>query len=127
MNVDRIANMLSTIKNVSMSKGTFVETFYTKECENVAKVLKDAGFLENVKVFKHKGKPFKGLRLDLDKEIMEAKRLSKPGRRLYIKSADIKLVKGGRGVLVVSTPKGIMSGKEAKEKNLGGELICLVS
>lgn len=119
------------IKNAAMSGNTSVETFYSKECEGVAKVLKDKGFLEEVKVFKPKGKTYKGLRLDLVIEdelprITDVIRISKPGRRLYTRYPDITPVAGGHGVLVVSTSRGIMSGEEARNKKLGGELICKV-
>jgi len=121
--------MLSSLKNATMAGNHRMETFYSKECESVAKVLKEAGFLEEVKVFKLKGRSYKGLRLDLAREgeeikLSEVKRLSKPGRRLYTGSSDIKPVLGGHGVLIVSTSRGIMSGAEAKKKKLGGELIC---
>ena len=123
--------MLSSLKNASMAKKPYVETFYSKECEGVANVLKEAGFLKQVKTFKHKGKSYKGLRLDLAVEgeefaLSEVNRMSKPGRRLYIGSGDIKPVIGGHGVVVISTSRGIMSGEEAKKKKLGGELICRV-
>jgi len=129
MSMDRLSNMLSSIKNAAMAKKPYVETFYSKECASVANVLKEAGFLEEVKTFKHKGKGYKGLRLDLVREgdefaLEEIKRMSKPGRRLYIGSGDIRPVLGGHGVLIVSTSRGIMSGDEAKKKKLGGELIC---
>jgi len=127
--MDRLSNMLSSLKNASMAKKSYVEIFYSKECEGVANVLKEAGFLEGVKTFKSKGKSHKGLRMDLAKEgdefvLSEVQRMSKPGRRLYIGSGDIKPVVGGHGVLIVSTSRGIMSGDEAKKKKLGGELIC---
>jgi small subunit ribosomal protein S8 len=123
--------MLSSIKNAAMAGNLFVETYYSKECESVAKVLKEAGFLSEVKVFKPKGKGYKGLRLDLvmkDEEpvLSNIIRVSKPGRRMYMGSDDIKPVKGGHGVLILSTSKGIMSGMEAKKRKLGGEVICRV-
>ena len=114
-----------------MAGNSYVETFYTKECEGVAKVLKEKGFLDEVKVFKQKGVSHKSLRLDLAKEeglikLSDVKRVSKPGRRLYVGHTDISPVFGGHGLLVVSTSRGIMSGQEAKTKKLGGEIICKV-
>ena len=131
MSVDRLSNMLSSLKNAVMAGNDAIETYYSKECENVAKVLKEGGFLEEVKVFKHKDKKYKGLRLELAKTdgefiVTDVKRISKPGRRVYINAADIKGVAGGHGVLVVSTNRGLMSGGEAKKKKLGGEVICKV-
>jgi len=114
-----------------MAGNEFVETYYSKECENVAKALKEAGFLDEVKVFKHKDKKYKGLRLDLAKtngifNITDVKRVSKPGRRVYISSGDINVISGGNGALVVSTSRGVMLGLEARKKKLGGEVICRI-
>ena len=131
MSVDRLSNMLSDLKNAALARKSYIETFYSKECEGVANVLKEAGFLEDVKIFKEKGNSYKSLRLDLAKQdgqikITDVKRLSKPGRRQYGGNSDIKPVVGGYGVLIVSTSRGIMSGLEARKKKLGGELICKV-
>ena len=132
MSTDRISNMLSALKNAAMANNDFVETYYTKQCEGVAKVLKEAGYLEGVKTFKPKGKSYKGLRLDLAKNdgafvLTDVIRVSKPGRRLYSTSSELTPFYGNAGVLVVSTSRGIMSGREAKRKKLGGELICQVT
>lgn len=121
--------MLSSIKNAAMAGNPSLETFYSKECEGVASVLKENGFLEEVKIFKEKGSSFKKMKLVLAKEddgfrLMDLKRISKPGRRMYSSSRDLRRIAGGTGTLVVSTSRGIMSGQDAKVKKLGGELIC---
>ncbi|EKD99738.1 MAG: Ribosomal protein S8 [uncultured bacterium] len=131
MSMDHLSNMLSSIKNASMANNAFVETIHTKELEEVAKTLKKAGFLEEVKVFKQEGNSFKGLHLDLVKEngkvkLLDLKRFSKPGRRVYKSYKDIGKSMGGFGIFVVSTSRGIMDGSEARKKKLGGELICEV-
>lgn len=112
-----------------MAGNDFVEVVYTKECENVAKVLKKAGFLDKVKSFKPKNRCYKGLMLSFTKEngqnkISDIKRISKPGRRLYIKGKDIRPVLNGFGIAVVSTSRGVMNSMEAKKKKLGGEILC---
>ena len=104
----------------------FVELPYTKECEGVANVLREAGYLEGVKTFKEKGKNYKSLRLDLNSKISQVRRISKPGQRMYSSAAKLNLVAGGMGVLVVSTSKGILPGREAKKRKLGGEILCEV-
>lgn len=131
MTLDRTSNMLSIIKNASLAKRAFVEISYTKECEEIAKILKEKGFIENIKVFKESGKMYKQIRLDLKFEgseprISEIKRISKPGRRIYKKASDIKKVIGGFGIAILSTSRGIMEGSEARKKKLGGEIICEV-
>ena len=127
---DRLANMLSTIKNAYAVNKPSVEMVYSKQMEEVAKVLKSAGVLENVKVFKESGNSFKKIHIDLSYEHGVAKvsnimRISKPGRRVYKSYKDMKRVAGGFGVSVVSTSRGIMSDSEAKKRKLGGEVICI--
>lgn len=127
--MDRMSDMLSSIKNASMAKKKSVESFYSKECESVAKVLKDRGFLSEVKVFKEG--QFKRLNLVLAYEgkipvVTDVQRISKSGRRQYRGYVDLHKVQAGMGVSVISTSRGIMSGEEARKKKLGGELICQV-
>ncbi|MBD3366095.1 30S ribosomal protein S8 [candidate division WWE3 bacterium] len=130
--MDTLSNMLSTIKNAYLVRKEAVEVPYSKQSEAVAKVLEASGFVKKVKSFKHKGKAYKGLSIELSYDetdlpkLMNVRRISKPGRRIYKKADEIRSVKGGYGVLVVSTPRGIMSGDEARKRRLGGELICEV-
>lgn len=131
MIMDRMSNMLSSIKNHSMAGRTSLEFPYTKECDAVAKVLKERGFIEGIKVFKEPKSSKKMMRLDLivvdgAPKITQVKRISKPGRRIYMGSSQLRRVAGGFGVLVVSTSRGVMSGDDAKKKKLGGEVICSV-
>ncbi|OGC70069.1 30S ribosomal protein S8 [candidate division WWE3 bacterium RIFOXYC1_FULL_39_7] len=132
MSIDRLANMLSTLKNASMAKKPVVEMVYSRECEAVAQVLKDKGFLRTVKTFKPSEQPFKMLHIELEHDedgtyaITDVKRVSKPGSRVYKGVSEIHRVAGGFGTLVVSTSRGIFSGDEAKKRKLGGEVICEV-
>lgn len=131
MSIDRLSNMLSTIKNTSLSGKSSLEVIYSKECEEVAKVLKERGFLQSVKIFKPEKSVVKRLHIELIKtegfiSPVEAVRVSKPGRRIYRKAEDLGKFRRGFGVMVVSTPKGIMSAEDARKKKLGGEVICQV-
>ncbi len=131
MSVDHLSNMLSSIKNASLSGKPFIEIPYTKECEEVAKNLESAGFLEKVKVFKPEGVSHKMLHLDLGYNngvplIREVKRVSKPGKRVYKGYNDLGQTLGGFGVTVVSTSRGVMNSVEARKKKLGGEVICQI-
>ena len=131
MSVDRISNMISTMKNVSMSGREVLEVPYSLECESIAKVLKEKGFVDEVKVFKKEGSSAKMLKIKLSKDgstikLSEARRISKPGRRVYKGYQEFKPVLQGLGVLVVSTSRGLMDAQEAKKKKLGGEVICEV-
>lgn len=130
--MDRLSNMLSAIKNAVMAKKKFIEIPHTKECEEVANVLKESGFLSNVKVFKEKGESFKKLRLDIVyndnniSQVTDLRRISTPGKRVYSSSAKLRPSRSGFGVFVVSTSRGIMNGMEARKKKLGGEVLCEV-
>jgi small subunit ribosomal protein S8 len=131
MTIDQLSNMLSSIKNAAMVGRPFIEVVYTKENEEVAKRLKEEGFLKDLKVFKESGKSYKMMRLDISYDngiakISDVRRISKPGRRVYKGFKEMPVVAGGYGVLVVSTSRGILTGKEAKKRKLGGELICEV-
>lgn len=131
MSIDRISNMLSSIKNCSMAGRGHLEVPFTRECESVAKILKEKGFIEEVKVFKKEKSTTKYLSLDLAKDgdsikLSQARVVSKPGRRVYKGYQDLHPVLQGLGILVVSTSRGIMDGQEARKKKLGGEVICEV-
>lgn len=129
--MDLLSNMLSSIKNACMSGKPYVEVRHSNECVAVAKVLKDRKFLSDVRVFKEKNSGHKKLHLDISYDgdfpmISNVVRVSKPGNRNYCSSSDLRLVHGGRGVLVVSTSRGVMAVEDAKKKKLGGEIICKV-
>ncbi|HAI95296.1 TPA: 30S ribosomal protein S8 [candidate division WWE3 bacterium] len=131
MSMDRLSNMLSALKNASMAGKPVVEIMYSKECEEVAKVLREKGFLESVKVFKPEKTSVKRIHIELAKAdgiftLTETRRVSKPGRRIYRGADEIGTFKRGFGVMVVSTSKGIMSSGEARKKKIGGEILCEV-
>jgi small subunit ribosomal protein S8 len=132
MSADTIANMLSQLKNASMVGKEYIEIPYSKVNEAVLKVFEQYEFIKKVKVFKEKGSSFKSLHVDIayeangDSKIRGIKRVSKSGRRLYLKSKEIETTNPKYGFSVFSTPKGIMSCVDARDKNLGGEIICKV-
>lgn len=131
--MDRISNMLSMLKNASMAGKSSVELAYFKQGEEILKILKSRNLIKDFNVFKEKGARFRSLHIDLIEDVkgvsrlLDVKRVSKPGRRIYVGYKKINPVKGGLGVLVVSTPRGFLSGEEAKRRRLGGEVICEVS
>ena len=126
---DPIADMLTRIRNAIAVNKTEIRLPYSVIKEAVSKILVETEFISKASV---EGKvPAKELKLVLSEEgrnpkITEIERISKPGRRTYAKAADIPVVKSGRGIVIVSTSKGIMSGDEAKRQQIGGELICKV-
>ena len=129
MSLDRLSNMISSIKNAAMAKKAYLELPHTGTCEDVAKVLKENGFLTEVKVFKEKGQAFKSLRLDIAYDqngtplLSDIKRVSKPGKRVYTDYVSLGHVASGYGLMVVSTSRGITTGLDARKRKLGGEVI----
>lgn len=123
--MDSIANMITTIKNGYMAKKETVTVPYSKFRQEVAKALESGGYIG--KVQKNELKLSISLIYRENKSrINEIKRVSKSGLRVYTKSKKIASLKGGRGTYIISTPKGVMTSENAKKKNLGGEVVCLV-
>lgn len=126
---DPIADMLTRIRNAVNVGINEVTLPHSKVKETVAKELVSAGYLH--KVSKVDGKPRPTLVVVINEPgansvITAIERVSKPGRRVYAKVTDIPKVKSGRGVVLVSTSKGVMTGQKAVKERLGGELICKV-
>ena len=126
---DPIADMLTRVRNATMAGKNEVRLPSSKLKQTVAEQLKKAGYLEAVKV--EKAKPQDELIITIFAEgsepvFTEIERVSKPGRRVYAGVSDIPKVKNGRGIVLVSTSKGVMTGVEAIKQRLGGELICKV-
>lgn len=126
---DPIADMLSRIRNAIAVNKEAVEMPHSILKEKVARILLTNGFLADVEVVKDENRKVLKITTQTPTQparITEITRLSRPGRRMYIKSQAIPVVKRGRGIVIVSTSKGVMSGQEAKNKQMGGELICKV-
>jgi small subunit ribosomal protein S8 len=129
VSTDPIADMLSRIRNAIAVNKNEVSMPHSKVKESVAKLLKDNRFLEEISVNDAPiGKVLKVVinRPEANARITEIARISKPGRRQYASADMIPVVKRGRGVVIVSTSKGLMTGDEAKKRRVGGELICKV-
>ncbi len=132
---DPIADMLTRIRNSMMSGQTLTAMPYSKIKGEIAKILKEEGYLENIevadgehvnqKVLRLKIKYF-GERRERKPVITGIERVSRPGRRIYTKKQDIPWVLSGIGVAILSTPKGIMTGQRARQLGVGGEILCKV-
>jgi len=132
MNIqDPIADMLTRIRNANRTGRKVVNVPNSKICLGIAGVLKDEGFIESFDVIadERQGLIRITLRYSLDGEkvIHEINRMSKPGRRMYKPVGELPNVMNGLGIAVVSTSKGVMSDRKAREANVGGELLCVVS
>ena len=127
--MDPIADMLTSIRNAQAVLKETVKIPFSKLKFEIAKLLKKTGFVEKVE------KKDKGIKRTIeiklkyeDKEpaISGLKKISKPGQRIYIGVREINPIRSGYGINIISTSKGLMTGKEAKKQNLGGEVICEV-
>lgn len=126
---DPIADMLSRIRNAIAVNAETVSLPHSNIKEKVAEILADNGFIAKVQEGEEAGRKQLVITINSDDQparITEISRLSRPGRRMYVKAGAVPTVRRGRGLVVISTSSGIMTGAEAKAKNLGGELICEV-
>ena len=126
---DPIADMLTRIRNANQNRAPFCEIPASKVKEEIAKILKDEGFIEDYKIngetvqktitltLKYKNK---------ERVITGLKKISKPGLRVYAKANELPTVLNGLGIAIISTSKGIMTDKEARNNSLGGEVIAYV-
>ena len=130
MTTDPIADMLTRIRNAVRAKHARVDLPSSKLKVEIARILKEEGYLTNFKVVEEKGK--KTLRVflrytpDRHGVITDLKRVSRPGSRRYVGKTDIRAVVGGMGIAIVSTPRGLMTGHSARKEGVGGELLCEV-
>ena len=122
---DPIADMLTRIRNANQNRAPFCEIPTSKVKTEIAKILKDEGFIEEYKIdgntttltLKYKNK---------ERVITGLKRISKPGLRVYAKAEELPTVLNGLGIAIISTSKGIMTDKEARANSLGGEVLAYI-
>ncbi|MBN2255988.1 MAG: 30S ribosomal protein S8 [Deltaproteobacteria bacterium] len=129
---DPIADMLTRVRNANHRKFKSTDVLFSRMNLNIAKVLKKTGYINGFEV-KRDGKRRMGLlRIYLrystanERIITDIQRVSKPGRRFYVGSKEIPEVLNGYGIAVLSTSRGIMTDKEARDLNVGGEILCNV-
>lgn len=127
---DPIADMLTRIRNASMVYHDSVDVPASNLKKEVARILKDEGFIRDYRIIDDgkQGTVRLYLKYGANRErvISGLKRISKPGRRVYARRDQIPRVLGGLGVAVLSTSKGVMSDKEARKQGVGGEVVCYV-
>jgi small subunit ribosomal protein S8 len=127
---DPIADMLTRIRNGIRARHSRVEMPSSKLKVDIARILKDEGYIGNYKVAEEGKKKVLRIALRYDADgvsvITALQRISKPGRRVYVGNKEVPRVLGGLGIAVVTTPRGVMTGKSARQSGVGGELICNV-
>lgn len=129
VSTDPIADMLTRIRNAIAVGKSEVTMPTSKLKQTVAEQLKKAGYVTAVKVVEAAPRGVLTITINNPGEnatITEIDRISKPGRRVYAKAAEIPRVKNGRGIVLISTSQGVMTGDQAKKARLGGELLCKV-
>lgn len=126
VSTDPIADMLTRIRNGIAVHKMEVSLPYSSVKESVAKILKDNNYITGIEVSKDGFRKTITLSLPEQVTINDIERVSRPGRRVYAKVKDIPLVKQGRGLVIVSTSRGMMTGEDAKQHKLGGEIIAQV-
>jgi small subunit ribosomal protein S8 len=129
MLTDPIADMLTRIRNAVRIKADKVDIPASKMKLEIAKILKEEGFIRAYKILKYKKQGILRLNLkyiDNESIITGLKRVSKPGRRVYVGSREIPKVMGGVGIAILTTSKGIMTDKACRRNKVGGEVICYI-
>lgn len=125
---DPIADMLTRIRNATKARFNSVDIPGSKMKNDLAKIMKEEGFIRNYKFVKDGKQGILRVYLkygpDRESVIYGLNRVSKPSRRVYVKGKNVKPVMNGMGVAILSTSKGIMSDKKARSENVGGEVIC---
>lgn len=133
MMTDPIADMLTRIRNAVRVERPFVDVPLSRVKRGIADVLKREGFIWDYEIVQEEGVPVATMRLELkygpngEQIIQSIQRSSKPGRRLYMRSRELRPVLGGLGISIISTSQGVISDREARTRNVGGEVLCQVS
>ena len=127
---DPIADMLTRIRNANQNHSKTVSMPTSKMKEEIAKILKNEGFIEEYSIEENENQKTLTLTLKYgqkkEKVITGLKRISKPGLRVYSKVEDLPRVLNGLGIAIISTPKGVMTDKEARKLSVGGEVIAYI-
>nr|UTQ76837.1 ribosomal protein S8 [Trichosanthes sp. PEBO4545] len=133
MGKDTIANIITSIRNADMNRKGMVRIPSTTITENIVKILLREGFIENVRKHRESNKDFWVLTLRHRrnrkgpyKTILNLKRISRPGLRIYSNYQRIPRILGGMGIVILSTSRGIMTDREARLQEIGGEILCYI-
>ena len=127
---DPIADMLTRIRNANMVKQEKLDIPSSNLKIEIARVLKDEGYIKNFKLLKDRKQGIVRVYLkyspDETRVINGLKRVSRPGNRVYVGSEEIPRIMGGLGVAILSTSRGVMVDRESRKRNIGGELLCYI-
>lgn len=128
--MDTVSEFLTRIRNAGLARHEKVDVPASKLRVSIAEILANVGVIRSFKVAKDSKQGIMRVYLKYndkgDHAISNIQRVSKPGRRVYVKTHEIPVIRSGLGFSIVSTPQGLMTGGDAKKKNLGGELVCKI-
>ena len=126
--IDPIADMLTRIRNGLMLRKAYVLVPSSRIKTAIAQILLDEGFIQGYEVTDERPQPNIRVWLKYDEKrrpiLTNLKRVSKPGRRVYSRSSDLRPILNGLGISIISTSRGVISDREARQKKLGGEVLC---
>jgi small subunit ribosomal protein S8 len=126
---DPVADFLARIRNAIRARHQKLDVPASKLKAEIARILKEEGYISNYKVQEEEGKLVLRVYLKYggaDAAIRDLARVSRPGCRVYVGRDEIKRVQGGLGISILTTPKGVMTGRQARREGVGGELLCEV-
>jgi small subunit ribosomal protein S8 len=132
MLTDPVADMLTRIRNANKALHDRTEMPTSRLKEELARILKEEGYIRDYRVVTDEAKPFRTLVIELkygrsrERVLTDLKRISKPGRRIYAKKDRLPRVLGGMGTAILSTSRGVITSRTAEREGLGGEVICFV-
>lgn len=129
MMTDPISDMLNRMRNAILRKYDYVDVPASKVKQNIVRIFKEEGFIRSVETVAESGHPVLRIKLKYVNErplINGMRRVSRPGRRVYVGKDRIPRVRGGLGMAVVSTPQGMMTDQESRKRQMGGEVICYI-
>lgn len=126
---DPIADMITQIRNAQMVLKEAIEFPYSKIRHEIAKILEREKFISGMQIHGRRSRKFLELKLQYENKkpaISGLKRISKPGQRIYLPFSRVRKVKGGSGIAIISTSKGLLTDREARKQKIGGEVFCEV-
>jgi small subunit ribosomal protein S8 len=127
---DPIADLLTRIRNANQKAFEKLEVPHSKFKEQIVRILKDEGYLKDYRILRDQGRSVLKISMKYGERekrvITRLERVSKPSRRIYVGCDEIPRVQGGVGVAIISTPRGVMTDRQARAAGVGGEVVCYV-
>lgn len=122
--MDYISNLITSVRNAEMASHAQVSVPATKIGQSIVAILKAQGYVASFTVREAKPQSFIDITLLKPRRVHRFRRISKPGRRVYVSASEIPRVLNGLGLAIISTSQGVLSGQEARKRKIGGEVLC---